>query len=102
MQNKSETCQYNEILQLYEYCKKIGISATLNEFLDGFVIRFPNGGDVVQHFGSYGNSIGCVEPAIGSRLDYTGVPLKKAKLLLKRHKEQLNKKMCKTDGGKNG
>lgn len=80
---------YKEILLLYDYCIKIGIPATLEDLFDGYVIKFPNGGDVVQHFGSYGNFSGCVEPAIGSRLDYSSVPLKNAKRLIKRHKEKL-------------
>lgn len=80
---------YNEILLLYDYCIKIGIPATLDYLFDGYKISFPNGGDVVQHCGSYGNYSGCVEPAIGSRLDFTAVPLKNAKRLIKRHKEKL-------------
>ena len=82
--------EYKEIIKLYEYCKKIGVEAELSPMFDGFVIRFKKYGDVIQHFGSYGNSCGCVEFAIGSRLDYTGIPLKKAKALIRRYKEKLN------------
>lgn len=82
--------KYNEIVELYEYCKKIGVQAELWPMFDGFCIRFKNGGDVIQHFGSYGKDCGCVEFAIGSRLDYTGIPLKNAKRLVRRHKEKLN------------
>ena len=86
--------EYKEILLLYEYCKEIGINATLSELFNGYCIRFNNGGDVVQHFGSYGSGAGCVEPAIGCgcELDYTAVPLDEAKSLLKRYKEELNKR----------
>ena len=89
--------KYNEILTLYEYCKKIGIHAELSPLFDGYVIVFNNGGDVIQHRCSYGNNNGCVEPAIGCRLDYTAVPLDNAKSLLKRHKEKLNKKVSEVE-----
>lgn len=82
--------KYREIVELYDYCEKIGVQAEISPLFDGFCIRFKNGGDVVQHGGSYGCEAGCVEPAIGSRLDYHGIPLKKAKALIKRHKERLN------------
>lgn len=81
--------KYKEIHELYRYCEKLSISAILEPMFDGFAIRFPNGGDFIQHRGSYGCNSGCVEPAIGSQLDYTAVPLKNAKLLVKRHKERL-------------
>lgn len=82
--------KYNEILALHEYCKKIGVEATISPFFDGYCIRFNNGGDFIQHRGSYGHDSGCVEPAISCRLDYTAVPLKNARALVKRHKEKLN------------
>lgn len=82
--------KYREIVELYDYCEKIGVQAEISPLFDGFCIRFKNGGDVIQHHGSYGCDSGCVEPAIGSRLDYNGIPLKKAKALIKRHKERLN------------
>lgn len=88
--------EYKEINELYEYCKKIGIHAEISPFLDGFCIRFNNGGDVVQHMGSYGSGCGCVEPAIGSRLDYKAVSLNNAKSLMRRHKADLN---CKQKDG---
>lgn len=94
-------CPYMEILALYEYCKKIGINAILESFFDGYVIRFPNGSDFIQHGWSYGSKNGCVEPAIGSKLDYTAVPLDNAKRLVYRHKEKLNCS-AKMDGDENG
>lgn len=80
---------YKEILELKEYCDKIGVDCTLESLFDGYVIRFKNGGDFVQHRGSYGHAVGCVEPAIGSRLDYSAVELKNAKALVKRWKDKL-------------
>lgn len=82
--------KYKEILELNRYCEELAIPTTIEPCLDGFAIRFPSGGDFVQHQYSYGSSDGCVEPAIGSRLDYTAVPLKNAKALIRRHKEKLN------------
>ena len=84
--------KYREIIELYDYCEKIGVHAKIKPMFGGFCILFENGGDVIQHDGSYGRDCGCVEPAIGSRLDYTGIPLKNAKALIKRHKERLNTK----------
>ena len=81
--------KYKEILELYGYCKKLSIPATLESLFDGFAIRFSNGGDFIQHRGSYGCDSGCVEPAIHCRLDYSAVPLKTAKALVKYHKERL-------------
>lgn len=82
--------KYREILKLHKYCTKIGIPAMLEELYDGYAIRFANRwGDFVQHMYSYGAECGCVEPAIGSRLDYSAVSLKQAKALVKRHKDKL-------------
>ena len=85
-------CPYNEILELYEYCNKIGVQATLEETWDGYAIRFPCGADFVQHYGSYGSKAGFVEPAIGCKLDYTAVSLKSAKRLVEYHKNRLNRR----------
>lgn len=85
--------KHSEIRELYDYCITIGINAELKPMYDGYAIRFVNGGDFVQHFVSYGHDIGCVEPAIGCRLDYTAVPLKNAKALVKYHKERLNRRV---------
>lgn len=82
---------YKEIIKLYEYCQKIGVNATLEDMYDGYAIRFPSGYDFIQHSHSYGSRCGCVEPAIGSRSDYTAVSLKNAKALVKYHKEKLNR-----------
>lgn len=82
--------RYEEIQELHKFCRKQGIDATLEPFFDGFAIRFPGGyGDFVQHQFSYGSGDGCVEPAIGSRLDYTAVRLADAKALVRRHKKRL-------------
>lgn len=82
--------EYREILALYEYCQKIGVYAEISPLYGGYIIRFKNGGDVVQHPYSYGGNCGYVEPAIGSRLDYKAVPLRNAKMLIRRHKAKLN------------
>lgn len=83
--------KYKEILKLHKYCKKTGVECRLEKLYDGYALRFNNGGDFVQHHGSYGCNVGCVEPAIGSRLDYSAVPLKNAIELVRRHKDRLNK-----------
>lgn len=88
--------KYNEIHELYEYCKKIGVIAEKSPLYDGFIIRFKNGGDVIQHYRSYGSVCGCVEFAIGSRADYKATSLKYAKTLIRRNKEKLN---CELKGG---
>jgi hypothetical protein len=73
----------------------------LEKLFDGYAIRFNSGGDFVQHQYSYGSSVGCVEPAIGSRLDYTAVPLKNAIALVRRHKDKLNKALAeRSENGK--
>lgn len=82
--------KYKEILELYEYCQKIGVHSELSPMFDGFRIDFPGVGDFIQHCGSYGHDCGCVEPAIGCRLDYTAVELNNAKSLVRRHKNKLN------------
>ena len=83
--------KYTEIQKLFDYCIKIGINAKLETLYDGYAIRFTNCYDFVQHNWSYGSSVGCVEPAIGCRLDYTAVKLKNAKALVRYHKDRLNK-----------
>lgn len=84
--------KYAEIQELFNYCIKIGINARITPLFDGYAIRFPNGDDFIQHSGSYGHDFGCVEPAICCRRDYTAVPLKKAKALVRYHKERLNRR----------
>lgn len=83
--------KYEEIQKLYSYCIKIGVAAEMTPLFDGYQICFPNGADFIQHGGSYGHDSGCVEPAIGCKWDYTAVPLKKAKALVRYHKDRLNK-----------
>ena len=83
--------EYNEIKELYKYCVKIGINAVLETLCDGYAIRFPDGSDFVQHQYSYGGDLSYVEPAIGSKADYSVVSLKNAKILVKRHKDKLNR-----------
>ena len=82
--------RHTEILKLNVYCNKIGVNTTVEKLYDGYTIRFNNGDGFVQHSWSYGHDEGCVEPAIGCRLDYRAVTLKEAKRLIKYHKDRLN------------
>lgn len=59
---------YDEILKLEQYCKRIGVKVKKERLYEGWALRFNNGGDVVQHRGSYGSRCGCVE------FGYTGFP----------------------------
>lgn len=83
---------YKEILELAEYCEKIGVEIEKENFIDGYALRFKNGGDVVQHRGSYGSKSGCVEFGYTGfpRTDFHTTPLKEAKAFVKRHKDKLN------------
>lgn len=84
--------RYGEIRELYRYCVKQGINAKIEELYDGYAVRFPDGSDFVQHYGSYGSSEGCVEPAVnGCRNNYTAMTLEHAKRLVRRNRERLNK-----------
>jgi hypothetical protein len=85
--------KYREILKLRKYCEKIGVEVQLERLYDGYKLCFNNGADFVQHQYSYGSDVGCVEPGgISRKLDYTAVPLEKAKALVRTHKDKLNKK----------
>lgn len=83
---------YNEILDLFAYCEKIGVEAEIIHQYGGYHISFKSGGDVIQHDYSYGSDKGCVEFCIGSKVDFTAVPLKRAKLIVRKNKEKLNGK----------
>ena len=81
--------KYKEIQVLYEYCLKIGINANLEPLRDGYAIRFPNGGDIAQHEGTYGSGAGCVELNIGCPLDFIPVSLRRAKRLVRCYEAKL-------------
>ena len=84
--------KYPEILELKRYCDKIEVEAKLQYLFDGYLIRFNNGADFIQHDGSYGHNAGYVEPAgFNDRDDYTAVSLSKAKTLVRKNKNRLNK-----------
>ncbi len=84
---------YKEILELKDYCDKIGVAVKQERLIDGYALRFNNGGDVVQHMGSYGNDAGCVEFGFTNLgLDFCATPLKHAKEFVKRNKDKLNKR----------
>ena len=74
---------YEEILELNEYCKFIGLHTDINSMSNGYIIRFANGSDIVQHDYSYGSANGMLEPAIGCDKDYTPVTLEEAKELVR-------------------
>ena len=76
---------YNEIIELYNYCKNYGVECTMQPLFDGFKLCLPDNGDFVQHSGSYGNNEGMVEPAIGCDKDYTAVSLIEAKILIQKY-----------------
>lgn len=82
--------KYTEIRALYHFCVDLGIKCTIEHLYDGYAVRFPDGSDFAQHYGTYGGTEGCVEPAIGdSEFDYTAVGLNLAKDLVKKHKGKL-------------
>lgn len=76
---------YNEIEELYEYCKGLKIPCKLEPLYDGYKLVFPNEGDFVQHSFSYGSAHGRIEPAIGCDLDYTACTLSEAKRLVEEY-----------------
>ena len=87
----SQVEKYPEILKLFEYCKNKDIECELIRLWDGYQIRFKNGADVVQHDYSYGGEVGYVEFCIGiKKVDYRAIPLKRAKMIVRKHKEKLN------------
>ena len=82
--------KYTELRALYHFCVDLGIKCTIEHLYDGYAVRFPDGSDFAQHYGTYGGTEGCVEPAIGdSEFDYTAVGLNLAKELVKKHKGKL-------------
>jgi hypothetical protein len=83
---------YKEILELEIYCDEIGVETRKEEILDGYVLNFNNGGDVVQHQGSYGSKVGCVEFGYTGfeTIDFYATPLKDAKDFVLKHKDELN------------
>ena len=88
---RAKSLKYTEILKLRKYCEKIGVEARLERAFEGHVIRFNNGANFAQHYGTAGSDRGCVEPGgISRNLDYTAVPLETAKSLVRYHKNKLN------------
>ena len=83
---------YKEILELEKYCDDIGVETRKETLLDGYVLRFNNGGDVVQHQGSYGGKAGCVEFGYTGfeEVDFKATLLEKAKEFVAEHKYELN------------
>lgn len=84
--------KYDEIVKLQSFCIGEGIACLLTPMFDGFILRFPNGADLVQHFGSYGSDRECVEPAgVDERYDYSAVSFELAKSLVLKHRDKLVK-----------
>lgn len=84
--------KYPEIWALFYFCVESGIKCTMERLYDGYAVRFPNGGDFAQHYGTYGGTEGSVEPAIGDdEFDYSAVGLNLAKTLVEKHKSNLQK-----------
>ena len=82
--------KFEEIKELYEYCKVIGVKATLEPFFDGYVLRFIKG-DFAQHSGTHAGRFGLIEPNIRCKYDFNGVTLEDAKHLVKQYKNELNR-----------
>lgn len=76
---------YDEIEELYEYCKGLKVPCKLEPLYDGYKLVFPNEGDFVQHSFSYGSAHGRIEPAIGCDFDYTACTLSVAKRLVEEY-----------------
>lgn len=83
--------KYKEIRELHEYCKEIGVNATLEPFFDGYVLHFVKG-DFAQHSGTHAGRYGLIEPNIRCKYDFNGVTLEDAKRLVKQYKNELNGK----------
>lgn len=82
--------KYPEIWALFYFCVESGIKCTMERLYDGYAVRFPNGGDFAQHYGTYGGTEGSVEPAIGdAEFDYSAVGINLAKTLVEKHKSKL-------------
>lgn len=88
--NVKVEAKYKEILALERFCLEIGIAVEKESFLDGWALRFKNGGDVVQHGGSGGSKRGCVEFAVGRRIDFSATGIEKAKKFVEEYKDELN------------
>lgn len=76
--------KYQEIQDLYAYCKELNISCKIEPLFDGFRLTLPGGGDFAQHFGTYCPDC-CVEPAIGCDRDYSACTLSTAKGLIDKY-----------------
>ena len=84
--------EFNEIIELYKFCAKNGIDATLSPFDHGHKLTFANGRDFVQHEYSHRSDEGYVEAAIGCEADYEYSTLEEAKELVLKFKDRLNKR----------
>ena len=46
---------YNAIIQVHETLQKNDIPHEFRKLYDGYQIILPSGGDIIEHFGSYGH-----------------------------------------------
>lgn len=83
---------YKEILELEKYCNEIGVECKGEKHFDGYVLRFNNGGDVIQCTGSYGSRHGCVEFGYTGYegMDFKACTLENAKAFVELAKDKLN------------
>ena len=82
---------YKEIIELHNYCRSLGIECSLEKLFDGYKLNLPKGGDIIQHQYSYGAHLGYLEPAIGSKKDYSPITLKGAKTMVRKRYYKKNK-----------
>lgn len=84
--------EYNEIWELFTWLMEEGFPCTIEHYLDGAIIELVHG-DVVQHRGSYGSQIGCVEFGYTGfeDIDFCAMPLDKAKAIFLNNREYFSK-----------
>ena len=83
--------KFEEIKELYKYCKEIGVRAELITHFDGYVLCFARG-DFAQHSGTHASRYGLIEPNIRCKYDFNGVTLEDAKRLVWKYRNELNGK----------
>ena len=86
---------YHEILAIENYCRQIGVETQRFENMGGYVLKFNNGSDVAQHYGTLGRMIGYVEFGYTGhkKYDFHGIDIYRALTFIKRHKDELNKEV---------
>lgn len=83
--------RYKEIIELFNYCKGIGVEVEFGYILDGYKLVFKNTDDVIQHYFSYGSFDGCVEfSCFDDDFSYRAISLEDAKQFVLKNKDKLN------------